>query len=84
MPRLVATNKSHIRTNNTAKYSFFFFPVFFFPFLLKHTGRKKKKKKIGNPYIFQKFEIEAIFRTIDEETQWHWCNIHNALFVFNL
>lgn len=57
-----------------------FYPIFFF--LLKHTGRKKRKT--GNPYIFQKFEIEAIFRTIDEETLWHWCNIHNALLVFNL
>lgn len=82
MPRLVATNKSHIRTNNTAKYSFFF--LFFFSFFVKTYWEKEKKKKIGNPYIFQKFEIEAIFRTIDEETQWHWCNIHNALFVFNL
>lgn len=58
MPRLVATNKSHIRTNNTAKYSFFFFPVFFFPFLLKHTGRKKKKRKLETHTSFKSLKLK--------------------------
>lgn len=34
---------------------------------------------------FRKSEIEAIFRTINEETLLHWCNIHNALiFICNV
>lgn len=59
-----------------------FYPIFFV--FVKTYWEKEKKRKTGNPYIFQKFEIEAIFRTIDEETLWHWCNIHNALLFFNL
>lgn len=58
-----------------------FFPIFFS--LLKLYW-EEEKRKTGNPYIFQKFEIEAIFRTIDEESRRHWCNIHNALVFFNL
>lgn len=75
---------SHIRTNNTAKYSFLFFWFFFDFFLLKCTGEKKTKN--WKFIHLSKFEIEAIFRTIDEETLWHWCNIHNApsFFICNV
>lgn len=44
MPCLVATNKSHIRTNNTAKYSFF--SCFFFLFFVKTYWEKEKKRKL--------------------------------------
>lgn len=57
---------------------FDFFLIFFF--LLKRTGEKKTKN--WKFIHLSKFEIEAIFRTIDEETLWHWCNIHNALGFF--
>lgn len=66
-----------------------FFPIFFF--FVKTYWEKEKKRKTGNPYIFQKIEIEAIFRTIDEETLPHGviytmrfssliCNVHQILY----
>lgn len=59
---------------------FCFFDFFLIFFLLKRTGEKKTKN--WKFIHLSKFEIEAIFRTIDEETLWHWCNIHNAPFFF--
>lgn len=61
---------------------FCFFDFFLIFFLLKRTGEKKTKN--WKFIHLSKFEIEAIFRTIDEETLWHWCNIHNAPFFFYL
>lgn len=79
---LLSCHKQIHISERTILLNILFSPFFFS--LLKHTGRKKRKENLGNPYIFQKSEIEAIFRTIDEETPLHWCNIHDALFFFNL
>lgn len=42
---------SHIRTNNTAKYSFLFFLIFFdFFFVKTHRGKENKKLEIHTSF----------------------------------
>lgn len=84
MPFFLSCHKqSHISEQTILlNIPFCFFDFFFDFFLLKRTGEKKTKN--WKFIHLSKFEIEAIFRTIDEETLWHWCNIHNAPFSFYL